>query len=190
MSTDVKTGPIPTVHDPSMIARLLCEMLGTLWLVFGGAGSAVFAASQIQEGNINMGLGYLGVALAFGLTVFTGAYSFGTFSGGHFNPAVTIGLAVGRRFRWRDVPGYIVAQVIGGLLAGGLIYIIASGKDGFEATGSMAANGYGAHSPTATAWRRCSSRRSCSPRSSCGSSSASPTSAPPRARPAPSSAWR
>ena len=96
MSTDVKTGPIPTVHDPSMIARLLCEMLGTLWLVFGGAGSAVFAASQIQEGNINMGLGYLGVALAFGLTVFTGAYSFGTFSGGHFNPAVTIGLAVGR----------------------------------------------------------------------------------------------
>ncbi|WP_420868143.1 aquaporin Z [Corynebacterium xerosis] len=147
MSTDVKTGPIPTVNDPSMIARLLCEMLGTLWLVFGGAGSAVFAASQIQEGNINMGLGYLGVALAFGLTVFTGAYSFGTFSGGHFNPAVTIGLAVGRRFRWRDVPGYIVAQVIGGLLAGGLIYIIASGKDGFEATGSMAANGYGAHSP-------------------------------------------
>ena len=119
-----------------MIARLLCEMLGTLWLVFGGAGSAVFAASQIQEGNINMGLGYLGVALAFGLTVFTGAYSFGTFSGGHFNPAVTIGLAVGRRFRWRDVPGYIVAQVIGGLLAGGLIYIIASGKDGFKATGS------------------------------------------------------
>lgn len=143
MSTDDKTGPIPTVHDPSMIARLLCELLGTLWLVFGGAGSAVFAASQITEGSINMGLGYLGVALTFGLTVFTGAYSFGTISGVHFNPAVTIG----RRFEWRDVPGYIIAQVIGGLIAGGLIYIIASGKDGFEATGHMAANGFGANSP-------------------------------------------
>ncbi len=145
--TRADMGPIPVAHEPSMTARLLCELLGTLWLVFGGAGSAVFAASQITDGNINMGLGYLGVSLAFGLTVFTGAYSFGIVSGGHFNPAVTLGLATARRFEWRDVPGYIVAQVIGGLLAGGLIYLIASGKDGFEATGNMAANGYGANSP-------------------------------------------
>ncbi len=145
--TRAEMGPIPVAHEPSMTARLLCELLGTLWLVFGGAGSAVFAASQITDGNINMGLGYLGVSLAFGLTVFTGAYSFGIVSGGHFNPAVTLGLATARRFEWRDVPGYIVAQVIGGLLAGGLIYLIASGKDGFEATGNMAANGYGANSP-------------------------------------------
>lgn len=140
-------GPVPTVHSPTMTARLLSELLGTLWLVFGGAGSAVFAAKQISEGSINMGLGYLGVALAFGLTVFTGAYSFGIVSGGHFNPAVSIGLAAGGRFDWRHVPGYVAAQVIGGLLAGGLIYAIASGKEGFEATGNMAANGYGANSP-------------------------------------------
>lgn len=147
MSDATAKSPIPVAHDPSMTARLLCELLGTLWLVFGGAGSAVFAAKQISEGSINMGLGYLGVAFAFGLTVFTGAYSFGVVSGGHFNPAVTLGLATARRFDWRDVPGYIVAQVIGGLLAGGLLYVIASGKDGFEATGHMAANGYGANSP-------------------------------------------
>ena len=83
--TRADMGPIPVAHEPSMTARLLCELLGTLWLVFGGAGSAVFAASQITDGNINMGLGYLGVSLAFGLTVFTGAYSFGIVSGGHFN---------------------------------------------------------------------------------------------------------
>lgn len=145
-STETGT-PIPVTSSPSMSARLACELLGTLWLVFGGAGSAVFAAKQIADGSINMGLGYLGVSLAFGLTVFTGAYSFGTISGGHFNPAVTLGLATGGRFDWRDVPGYVVAQVIGGLLAGGLIYLIASGKDGYSATGAMAANGYGANSP-------------------------------------------
>ncbi|KAA0920047.1 aquaporin Z [Dietzia sp. ANT_WB102] len=125
-------------------------MIGTFWLVLGGCGTAVFAAVQVataDTGDVPVGVGYLGVALAFGLTVLTGAYAFGHISGGHFNPAVTIGAAIAGRLPWAKTPVYIVSQVVGGLIAGGLILVVAKGKDGFEATGSMAANGYGAHSP-------------------------------------------
>lgn len=136
-------------------AKWLAELFGTFWLVFGGAGTAVFAAKQIASGtrddghfaSYNVGVGFLGVALAFGLTVVTMAYAVGHISGGHFNPAVTLGAAVGGRLPWRDVPGYWVSQLIGGLLGGLAIFTIANGKPGWEATGNMAANGYGAHSP-------------------------------------------
>ncbi|MCA0179577.1 MAG: aquaporin Z [Actinobacteria bacterium] len=96
---------------------------------------------------VQMGIGFAGVALAFGLTVLTMAYAVGHVSGGHFNPAVTIGLATAKRFEWRDVPAYVVTQVVAGLVAGTALFVIASGKDGFDRIGSMAANGYGAHSP-------------------------------------------
>lgn len=136
-------------------AKWLAELFGTFWLVFGGAGTAVFAAKQVADANsshgqalqIQVGVGFLGVALAFGLTVVTMAYAVGHISGGHFNPAVTLGAAVGGRLPWRDVPGYWVSQFVGGLLGGLAIFAIASGKPGWEATGNMAANGYGAHSP-------------------------------------------
>lgn len=128
------------------------EFLGTFWLVFGGCGSAIFAATYLA-GNVvagqsfQLGIGFLGVALAFGLTVVTMAYAVGHVSGGHFNPAVTIGIATAGRFDWKDVPAYIGAQVVGGLAAGGALWGIARGRDGFEATGNLAANGYGDHSP-------------------------------------------
>ena len=131
---------------PTMFHRLAAETIGTFWLVFGGCGSAVFAA-KFLSGGVSVGIGFLGVALAFGLTVLTGVYAFGTISGGHFNPAVTLGAALARRVEWKVLPGYWIVQVIGGLLAGLLIYLIAKGKDGFTATGNMAANGFGAHSP-------------------------------------------
>ena len=131
---------------PTMFHRLAAEMIGTFWLVFGGCGSAVFAA-KFLSGGVEVGIGFLGVALAFGLTVLTGVYAFGTISGGHFNPAVTLGAALARRVEWKALPGYWIVQVIGGLLAGLLIYLIAKGKDGFTATGNMAANGFGEHSP-------------------------------------------
>ena len=131
---------------PTMFHRLAAEMIGTFWLVLGGCGSAVFAA-KFDSGGVSVGIGFLGVALAFGLTVLTGVYAFGTISGGHFNPAVTLGAALARRVEWKALPGYWIVQVIGGLLAGLLIYLIAKGKDGFTATGNMAANGFGAHSP-------------------------------------------
>lgn len=136
--------------EPTLSAKIAAEVLGTFWLVLGGCGSAVFAAIQFADtsaGSTPVGIGYLGVALAFGLTVLTGAYAFGHISGGHFNPAVTIGAATAGRLPWKDAPIYIASQVIGGLLAGGLIFLVASGKDGFTATGKMAANGYAAHSP-------------------------------------------
>jgi aquaporin Z len=117
--------------------RLLAELIGTFWLVFGGCGSAVLAAS---------GIGTLGVALAFGLTVLTMAYAIGHISGCHLNPAVTVGLAAGRRFPWRDVLPYIIAQVLGGLAGAAVLYAIASGQPGFK-VGDFAANGYGEHSP-------------------------------------------
>jgi len=129
-----------------MLHRLAAELIGTFWLVFGGCGSAVFAAKVLSD-EIPVGIGFLGVSLAFGLTVLTGVYAFGTISGGHFNPAVTLGAALARRVEWKAVPGYWIVQVIGGLLGGLVIYLIAHGKAGFEATGNMAANGYGAHSP-------------------------------------------
>ena len=131
---------------PTMFHRLAAEMIGTFWLVFGGCGSAVFAAKFVSDGT-SVGIGFLGVATAFGLTVLTGVYAFGTISGGHFNPAVTLGAALARRVEWKAVPGYWIVQVIGGLLAGLGVYLIARGKEGFTATGNMAANGFGEHSP-------------------------------------------
>lgn len=130
-----------------MLHRLAAELIGTFWLVFGGCGSAVFAAKFLTDDDIQLGIGFVGVSLAFGLTVLTGVYAFGTISGGHFNPAVTLGAALARRVEWKAVPAYWVVQVIGGLIGGLVIYVIAKGKEGFEATGNLAANGYGAHSP-------------------------------------------
>lgn len=129
-----------------MLHRLAAEFIGTFWLVLGGCGSAVFAAKFLSD-DISVGIGFLGVSLAFGLTVLTGVYAFGTISGGHFNPAVTLGAALAKRVEWKALPAYWIAQVIGGLIGGLVIYVIAKGKDGFTATGNMAANGYGANSP-------------------------------------------
>lgn len=134
------------MNSPTMLHRLAAELIGTFWLVLGGCGSAVFAAKFISD-DTSVGIGFLGVALAFGLTVLTGVYAFGTISGGHFNPAVTLGAALAHRVEWKVLPAYWVVQVIGGLLGGLVIYVIASGKAGFEATGNMAANGFGDHSP-------------------------------------------
>ena len=122
--------------------RLAAEMLGTFWLVFGGCGSAVLAAAFPS-----LGIGFLGVALAFGLTVLTMAYAIGHISGCHLNPAVTVGLAAGRRFPWNEVIPYAIAQVIGAVVASLVLYLIASGKAGFSLSGGFAANGFGAHSP-------------------------------------------
>ena len=131
-----------------MSKRLWAEFLGTFWLVFGGCGSAVLAAKVVADGTINMGIGFVGVALAFGLTVVTGAYAVGHISGGHFNPAVTLGCAVAKRVEWAAVIPYWIAQVVGGAVAGGVLWIIANGKDGFSASESgFATNGYGEHSP-------------------------------------------
>ncbi len=134
----------------SMKSRLVAEFLGTLWLVLGGCGSAVLAAKVLSDDPtpVNMGIGFVGVALAFGLTVMTGAYAFGHLSGGHFNPAVTLGLFAAKRVEAKAVLPYIVTQVIGGIVGAGILYLIASGKDGFSASASgFASNGYGAHSP-------------------------------------------
>ena len=122
--------------------RAGAELLGTFWLVFGGCGSAVLAAAFPA-----LGIGFLGVALAFGLTVLTMCFAIGHISGGHMNPAVSVGLAVAKRFPAKELLPYIVAQVIGGLLGAGVLYIIASGKAGFDLSGGFASNGYGAHSP-------------------------------------------
>jgi aquaporin Z len=126
---------------------LAAEVFGTFWLVLGGCGSAVLAAMFLAGDNTtNLGLGFLGVSLAFGLTVLTGAYAVGHVSGGHFNPAVTVGLVVGGRFSAAKAPGYIVAQVIGAVIGGYVIYLVASGQAGFAITpgaGTFATNGYG-----------------------------------------------
>jgi aquaporin Z len=122
--------------------RLGAEFFGTFWLVFGGCGSAIFAAAFPE-----LGIGFAGVALAFGFTVVTMAYAVGHISGGHFNPAVTLGLCAGGRFPAKDVVPYIIIQVIGGLAAGAVLYTIASGKAGFDASAGFASNGYGDHSP-------------------------------------------
>jgi aquaporin Z len=133
------------MREPTMLHRLAAEFIGTFWLVLGGCGAAVFAANPSE--GISVGIGFLGVALAFGLTVLTGVYAFGTISGGHFNPAVTLGAALARRIEWKALPGYWITQVIGGLAAGLVILWVAKGKKGWTATGNMAANGFGAHSP-------------------------------------------
>lgn len=123
--------------------KYLAEAFGTFWLVLGGCGSAVLAASFPE-----VGIGLLGVSLAFGLTVLTMAFAIGHISGCHLNPAVTVGLWAGGRFETKDVAPYIISQVIGGLIAGGVLYVIASGQAGFDVVGSgFAANGYGEHSP-------------------------------------------
>ena len=124
-----------------LLARKLgAETMGTFWLVFGGCGSAVLAAGVPQ-----VGIGWVGVSFAFGLTVLTMAYAIGHISGCHLNPAVTIGLAVAKRHPWRDVVPYIAAQVVGGAIGAGVLYFIASGAEGFK-LGGFAANGYGEHS--------------------------------------------
>ena len=136
------------MNAPKLSARLGAEFLATFWLVFGGCGSAVLAAKFLSDPDkIQLGIGFVGVALAFGLTVLTMAYAVGHVSGGHFNPAVTIGLAVAKRFEWKDAPPHVVTQVVAGLVAGGVLDLIASGKKGFVVTGHLAANGYGDHSP-------------------------------------------
>lgn len=122
--------------------RLGAEFFGTFWLVMGGCGSAVLAAAFP-----GLGIGFVGVALAFGLTVLTMAFAVGHISGGHFNPAVTVGLFAGGRFPASDLIPYIVAQVVGAVAAGGVLYLIASGKAGFDASAGFASNGYGEHSP-------------------------------------------
>src|SRR3954451_8845827 len=123
----------------SLRQRLAAELFGTFWLVLGGCGTAVLAGSIVKNE---------GVALAFGLTVVTMAYAVGHISGGHFNPAITIGLAAGRRFDWREVPAYVVTQVVGAILAAAVLFVIASGIDSFSAKESgFATNGYGSHSP-------------------------------------------
>lgn len=126
----------------SLSKRSIAEFLGTFWLVFGGCGSAVLAAAFPQ-----VGIGLLGVSLAFGLTLLTMAYTIGPVSGCHINPAVTVGLVLGKRFPAREMLSYIVAQVLGGVAAAGVLWVIASGKQGFSVAAGFAANGYGAHSP-------------------------------------------
>lgn len=122
--------------------HLSAEFFGTFWLVFGGCGSAVLAAAFPD-----VGIGLLGVSLAFGLTVLTMAYAVGGISGGHFNPAVTVGLAVAGRFSWGKLPGYVVAQCLGAIAAAAVLYLIVSGKADFAGVGGFASNGYGDHSP-------------------------------------------
>ena len=126
----------------SLTKRLSAEFLGTLWLVLGGCGSAVLAAAFPD-----VGIGLLGVSLAFGLTVLTMAFAIGHVSGCHLNPAVSVGLLVGGRFPAKDLLPYVAAQVLGGVAGGGILYVIASGAPGFDVTAGFASNGYGDHSP-------------------------------------------
>ena len=130
------SGPMSLAH------KLGAEFLGTFWLIFGGCGSAVLAA-----GFPELGIGFIGVSLAFGLTVLTMAYAVGHISGGHFNPAVTIGLWAGGKFSAKEILPYWIAQVVGAVAAGGVLFVIASGKAGFDLAGGFASNGYGEHSP-------------------------------------------
>ena len=122
--------------------KYVAEFIGTFWLVLGGCGSAVLAASFPD-----VGIGLLGVSLAFGLTVLTMAYAIGHISGCHLNPAVSIGLWAGGRFSGKEIAPYVLSQVLGAIIAGGILYLVASGKEGFELSAGFAANGYGTHSP-------------------------------------------
>jgi aquaporin Z len=134
----------------SLGKRTIAEFIGTFWLVFGGCGSAVLAAAFP-----NLGIGFVGVALAFGLTVLTMAYAIGHISGCHLNPAVSVGLLVGKRFPASDFIGYLVAQVAGGIAGAGVLYVIASGKAGFDLAGGFASNGFAEHSPGGYAMMSC-----------------------------------
>ena len=125
-----------------MTKKLVAEFIGTFWLVLGGCGSAVLAAAFPH-----LGIGFLGVALAFGLTLLTMAFAIGHISGCHINPAVSVGLWAGRRFPGKEVVPYVIAQVVGGIVAGAILYVIASGKAGFDPAAGFASNGYGEHSP-------------------------------------------
>jgi aquaporin Z len=130
--------------------KLLAEFFGTFWLTFGGCGSAVLAAKfLVTQGStpINLGIGLVGVALAFGLTLLTMAFAIGHISGCHLNPAVSLGLFVGGRFKGAELPGYVLAQVLGGIAGAAVLYLIASGQQGFSLAGGFASNGYGEHSP-------------------------------------------
>lgn len=122
--------------------RAVAEFFGTFWLVFGGCGSAVLAAAFPQ-----LGIGFAGVALAFGLTVLTMAFAIGHISGCHLNPAVSVGLVAGKRFPASELLPYVIAQVLGGIAGAGVLYVIASGKAGFSVSGGFASNGYAEHSP-------------------------------------------
>ena len=145
--------PGATAHHGEGVTRgaLGAEFLGTFGLVFGGCGSAVLAAVFLNDDKVQLGIGFVGVALAFGLTVLTGAYAFGHVSGGHFNPAVTVGLAVAKRFSWSLVVPYVITQIVAATLAGGVLFVIATGRAGATAAtvraSGFATNGYGAHSP-------------------------------------------
>jgi aquaporin Z len=134
--------PLDALKGGMMTTKLAAEFLGTFWLVLGGCGSAVLAATFP-----GVGIGLLGVSLAFGLTVLTGAYAFGPISGGHFNPAVSVGLCAGGRFPAAHLLPYIVAQTVGAIVAAGVLYLIASGTHGFDLAAGFASNGYGDHSP-------------------------------------------
>jgi aquaporin Z len=125
-----------------MMQKYFAEFVGTFWLVLGGCGSAVLAATFPE-----VGIGLLGVSLAFGLTVLTMAFAIGHISGCHLNPAVSLGLWAGGRFPAKDLPAYVGAQVAGAVVAGGILYMIASGQPGFDPSAGLASNGYGAHSP-------------------------------------------
>lgn len=126
--------------------KLAAEFIGTFWLVLGGCGSAVLAA-QFMAGGVDtgLGIGFLGVSLAFGLTVLTAAYALGPISGGHFNPAVSLGLAVGGRFSFAELPGYVIAQVLGAIAAAAVLYVVATGNG--ASVGGFATNGFGELSP-------------------------------------------
>lgn len=145
----IREGDNLIMSDIPIAKRSVAEMLGTAWLVFGGCGSAVLAAKFLtpDDAHINLGIGFVGVALAFGLTVLTMAYTIGHISGCHLNPAVSLGLWAGKRFPASDLLPYIIAQVVGGILGAGLLYVIASGQARFDVHAGFASNGYGAHSP-------------------------------------------
>ncbi len=144
--------PVEALAAPATSARLVAEAAGTFLLVFGGVGTALIAANNgLAANGFPVGVGYVGVALAFGLTVVAGVYAWGPISGGHFNPAVTLGLAAAGRFPWRETVGYLIAQVVGGALATSVIVLVGLfGPDGWLATaqdGGFASNGFGDHSP-------------------------------------------
>lgn len=152
----------------SLYSKFAAELIGTFVLVLGGCGTAIFAAKFPETG-----VGFVGVAIAFGLTVLAMVYAVGHISGGHFNSAVTVGLVVGGRTPWADLVPYLIAQLIGAIIAAAILYVIASGKAGFSVSDGFAANGYGAHSPMRCPHALC--QNLCSPPSSFSSLWVRPT---------------